>query len=130
MNYSVSFNASFLLSSSSQSALLSSSILCVSPLPARLISGPLQLAPGTHLLLDETALQPGTVTPAGTRNLSSLKDLLQWQKVSQGVVDQETVERSSLCSWSGMKWMLMCKPATFPCIFFISFQFFPALFVD
>ena len=45
------------------------------------MTGPLQLAEGTHLTLDETVLQAGALSPVGVQNLESLKHLLQWQKV-------------------------------------------------
>jgi hypothetical protein len=41
----------------------------------------LQLAEGTHLTLDETALEAGTLNATGIQNLASLKHLLEWQKV-------------------------------------------------
>lgn len=47
----------------------------------RLVQTPLQLAAGTVLVLDETRLAPGALTPAGTRNLQHLRELAQWQRV-------------------------------------------------
>ncbi|CAK9260337.1 unnamed protein product [Sphagnum jensenii] len=47
----------------------------------RLMTGMLQLAEGTHLTLDETALEAGTLNATGIQNLASLKHLLEWQKV-------------------------------------------------
>ncbi|KAG0600553.1 hypothetical protein M758_11G042700 [Ceratodon purpureus] len=47
----------------------------------RLVTGAIQLADGTHLTLDETALQAGTLGTIGVQNLEVLKHLLQWQKV-------------------------------------------------
>lgn len=47
----------------------------------RLVTGAIQLAEGTHLTLDETALQTGTLGTIGVQNLEVLKHLLQWQKV-------------------------------------------------
>jgi len=41
----------------------------------------MQLADGTHLTLDETALQAGTLGTIGVQNLEVLKHLLEWQKV-------------------------------------------------
>jgi hypothetical protein len=45
------------------------------------MTGMLQLAEGTHLTLDETALEAGTLNATGIQNLASLKHLLEWQKV-------------------------------------------------
>jgi hypothetical protein len=45
------------------------------------VTGAIQLADGTHLTLDETALQAGTLGTIGVQNLEVLKHLLQWQKV-------------------------------------------------
>lgn len=47
----------------------------------RLVTGAMQLSDGTHLTLDETALQAGTLNSVGVQNLEVLKHLLQWQKV-------------------------------------------------
>eukprot|EP00897_Mesotaenium_endlicherianum_P000995 jgi/Mesen1/10897/ME000095S10230 len=47
----------------------------------RLSSGLLQLAEGTHLTIDETALKAGQLSPVGMQNVQSLKQLLQSQKV-------------------------------------------------
>jgi hypothetical protein len=47
----------------------------------RLVTGAVQLAEGTHLTLDETALQAGTLGTIGVQNLEVLKHLLEWQKV-------------------------------------------------
>jgi hypothetical protein len=49
---------------------------------ARLASGPLQLAPGTQLLLDEAAMQAGALSETGLRNLSALQDVMRAQKVA------------------------------------------------
>ncbi|KAL6046790.1 AAA domain-containing protein [Balamuthia mandrillaris] len=48
----------------------------------RLVSGALQLAAGTFLILDETCLEEGTLNKTGVHNVSALKELIQWQKVS------------------------------------------------
>lgn len=45
------------------------------------MTGAVQLAEGTHLTLDETALQAGTLGTIGVQNLEVLKHLLEWQKV-------------------------------------------------
>lgn len=47
----------------------------------RLTSGLLQLSKGTHLVLDETAMEPGRLEPAGVANLSALGELIQSQTV-------------------------------------------------
>jgi len=48
----------------------------------RLVSGMLQLAEGTHLVLDETKLQPGKLDSDGVHNLTAIGNLIQWQKVA------------------------------------------------
>lgn len=45
--------------------------------------GVLQIADGTHLILDETELQPGTLNSVGVENANLLKNLLECQKVEQ-----------------------------------------------
>ncbi|KAG7569927.1 Mini-chromosome maintenance complex-binding protein [Arabidopsis thaliana x Arabidopsis arenosa] len=47
----------------------------------RLMPGVLQIADGTHLILDETELQPGTLNSVGVENANLLKNLLECQKV-------------------------------------------------
>ncbi|CAL9123278.1 unnamed protein product [Musa textilis] len=47
----------------------------------RLVAGVLQLAQGTHLTIDETRMQNGTLTSNGVVNARLLKHLLEWQKV-------------------------------------------------
>uniref|UniRef100_A0A1J3JNI2 Mini-chromosome maintenance complex-binding protein n=1 Tax=Noccaea caerulescens TaxID=107243 RepID=A0A1J3JNI2_NOCCA len=47
----------------------------------RLVPGALQNADGTHLILDETELQPGTLNSVGVENAKLLKNLLECQKV-------------------------------------------------
>lgn len=49
--------------------------------PFRLQAGLLQLCPGTHLLLDEMALEPGRLEEKGVRNMAALGRVVQWQKV-------------------------------------------------
>lgn len=46
-----------------------------------LVAGPLQAADGTELILDETALETGTLTQVGLTNLNSLKEVIQAQRV-------------------------------------------------
>lgn len=43
--------------------------------------GVLQIADGTHLILDETELQPGTLNSVGVENANLLKNLMECQKV-------------------------------------------------
>jgi len=47
----------------------------------RLVSGLLQLSANTHLILDETAMGNGQLTPEGLKNLTSIGHLISWQKV-------------------------------------------------
>ncbi len=47
----------------------------------RLVSGSLQLASGTHLWLDETAMTDGQLSQMGVKNLTSLGNLITWQKL-------------------------------------------------
>jgi len=46
------------------------------PLSGRLAQAPLQLAPGTQVLLDETLLEPGTLTATGRDSVDALRGLL------------------------------------------------------
>lgn len=45
------------------------------------MSAPLQLSEGTHLTVDETQLQTGTLNSVGVENVRLLKILLESQKV-------------------------------------------------
>lgn len=47
----------------------------------RLMTGDLQLAEGTYLILDETALKSGQLSETGLQNVHFLKNLMEWQKV-------------------------------------------------
>ena len=47
----------------------------------RLVAGHLQLAPHTHLILDETRLDSGQLTQQGVRNLEAVGTLIQEQNV-------------------------------------------------
>lgn len=47
----------------------------------RLRSGPLQLAPGTALVLDETALSAGQLGETGVRNIHSLQEMVNVQEL-------------------------------------------------
>ncbi|XP_005093986.1 mini-chromosome maintenance complex-binding protein [Aplysia californica] len=47
----------------------------------RITAGMLQLAPGTCLVLDETALQQGQLNHTGVMNVKALADVINWQKV-------------------------------------------------
>lgn len=46
------------------------------------MSGVLQLAEGSHLTIDETHLQAGTLNTVGVENVRLLKNLLELQKVT------------------------------------------------
>ncbi|KAK7500684.1 hypothetical protein BaRGS_00007928 [Batillaria attramentaria] len=48
----------------------------------RLRSGQLQLSAGTHLTLDETALDTGRLDTQGVKNVTALGNAIQWQKVT------------------------------------------------
>lgn len=47
----------------------------------RLVSGVLQLADSTSLVVDETVLEQGQLDSNGVRNLTALSNLITWQKV-------------------------------------------------
>ncbi|XP_022134341.1 mini-chromosome maintenance complex-binding protein isoform X2 [Momordica charantia] len=47
----------------------------------RLVPGVLQLAEGSHLMIDETQLQTGTLSSVGVENARLLKSLMELQKV-------------------------------------------------
>ncbi|KAM4607884.1 mini-chromosome maintenance complex-binding protein [Polymixia lowei] len=47
----------------------------------RLVSGALQLARNTSLFLDETQLEQGQLDTTGVRNITTLGNLISWQKV-------------------------------------------------
>lgn len=47
----------------------------------RLVSGVLQLANNTSLIVDETVLEQGQLESNGVRNLTALSNLITWQKV-------------------------------------------------
>jgi hypothetical protein len=47
----------------------------------RLAAGPLQLAGGTHLVLDETRLQAGQLNATGLANVAALKQLIATQRI-------------------------------------------------
>ncbi|KAL3650336.1 hypothetical protein CASFOL_006739 [Castilleja foliolosa] len=47
----------------------------------RLVSGFLQLAEGSHLIIDETPLQTGTLNSTGVENARILKNMMESQKV-------------------------------------------------
>ncbi|XP_065071215.1 mini-chromosome maintenance complex-binding protein-like [Rhopilema esculentum] len=47
----------------------------------RLTSGILQLSDGTHLILDETVLEPGQLDTNGVQNITAIGNVIQWQKV-------------------------------------------------
>ncbi|KJE94551.1 hypothetical protein CAOG_05183 [Capsaspora owczarzaki ATCC 30864] len=47
----------------------------------KLESGVFQLPHHTHLLVDETSLQPAQLEPRGTENCNTISNLLQWQSL-------------------------------------------------
>ncbi|KAH9515258.1 hypothetical protein Btru_014015, partial [Bulinus truncatus] len=47
----------------------------------RITAGMLQLAPSTHLVLDETVMQQGQLNNTGVLNVKALADVINWQKV-------------------------------------------------
>ncbi|KAI7985752.1 Mini-chromosome maintenance complex-binding protein [Camellia lanceoleosa] len=47
----------------------------------RLVSGVLQLAKGSHMMIDETYLQAGTLNSVGVENARLIKNLMELQKV-------------------------------------------------
>lgn len=49
---------------------------------SRLETGVLQLAEGSHLIVDETKLEAGTLNSVGVENASLLKNLMENQKVN------------------------------------------------
>jgi hypothetical protein len=57
-----------------------------------LARGLLQLAAGTHLVLDETQLEPGHFSERATRNLRALMELLEHQHISVDFGGFQTVE--------------------------------------
>ena len=52
----------------------------------RLVSGLLQLPRHTHLVLDETVMSDGRLSPDGLKNLTALGNLINWQKVEYDFV--------------------------------------------
>lgn len=52
----------------------------------RLVAGVLQLARGTHVTINETCMQSGTLSSNGIDNARLLKNLLELQKVSSNLV--------------------------------------------
>ncbi|KAI8029029.1 Mini-chromosome maintenance complex-binding protein [Camellia lanceoleosa] len=48
---------------------------------SRLVSGVLQLAEGSHMMIDETHLQAGTLNSVGVENARLIKNLMELQKV-------------------------------------------------
>lgn len=61
----------------------------------------MQLADGTHLTLDETTLQAGTLNAVGVQNVEVLKHLLQWQKVGHIAAVIEVLTRFMLLIGEG-----------------------------
>lgn len=52
----------------------------------RLAAGVLQLAQGTHVTINETCIQSGTLSSKGIENARLLKNLLELQKVSCNLI--------------------------------------------
>lgn len=77
----------------------------------RLASGILQLAEGSHLTIDETQLQAGTLNSTGVENARVLRNLLELQKVIR-------------MDWWACKYLLSCwsTPDSSICKSFISFM--------
>lgn len=48
----------------------------------RLVPGVLQLPEGSHLMVDETRLESGSLNSTGIENTKLLKNLIEFQKVS------------------------------------------------
>lgn len=48
----------------------------------KMIAGTLQLPDGLYLMLNETALSEGQLTPIGTQNLRTLNQIIRWQKLN------------------------------------------------
>lgn len=49
---------------------------------AYLTPGPLQMAPGTHMIVDETLLEAGTLNETGLRNLAAIQGMMRVQKIA------------------------------------------------
>lgn len=63
----------------------------------RLKSGLLQLSDRTHLVLDETALQPGQLDANGVMNLTALGNVISWQKVDYDFNYHKTAFHTNIC---------------------------------
>ncbi|XP_071502081.1 mini-chromosome maintenance complex-binding protein-like [Diadema antillarum] len=63
----------------------------------RLTSGLLQLTDRTHLVLDETALEPGQLDATGVMNLTALGNLISWQKVDYDFNYHKTEFHTNIC---------------------------------
>lgn len=68
----------------------------------RLQAGALQLVSGTHLLLDETALEPGQLSEVGVRNLAALGHVIQRQTVTYDFQYHTTEFECDLVSGCGL----------------------------
>ncbi|XP_022091881.1 mini-chromosome maintenance complex-binding protein-like isoform X2 [Acanthaster planci] len=62
----------------------------------RLKSGVLQLSDRTHVLLDETALQPGQLDTNGVHNLAAIGNAISWQKVDYDFEFHKTEFKTNL----------------------------------
>ncbi|GKA56795.1 minichromosome maintenance complex-binding protein [Tanacetum coccineum] len=70
----------------------------------RLVPGALQCAEGSHLTVDETPLQSGTLNNNGVENARVLKDLLDFQKIDGTMVGPlENIDSETLDAW---RWYL------------------------
>ena len=75
----------------------------------RLRAGALQLVPGTHLLVDETALEPGRLSEVGVRNLAALGQVIQHQTVAYDFQFHKTEFECDLVS-VGVVWLVWAWP--------------------
>ncbi|KAG2730642.1 hypothetical protein I3843_01G297700 [Carya illinoinensis] len=68
----------------------------------RLVTGVLQLAEGSHIIIDETQLEAGTLNSVGMENARLLRNLLELQRPSS-VGSSEVVTAEALEAW---RWYL------------------------
>ncbi|WCJ20040.1 Mini-chromosome maintenance complex-binding protein [Euphorbia peplus] len=57
----------------------------------RLVTGALQLAEGSHLIVDETQLESGTLNSIGVENTRLLKDLITYQKGKSNIMPADII---------------------------------------
>ena len=48
------------------------------------MTGDIQLADGTHLMINEVDMKAGQLAEIGLQNVHSIKNLMEWQKVYNG----------------------------------------------